>query len=213
MGRVMPEHVSPDDSYQSTLTGHVCGIDEAGRGPLAGPVVAAAVIWHPDTMLAGLNDSKKLAKQKRAALCDAIMRSCLIGVGAASVAEIDHLNILQATKLAMQRAFAGLGHPVEHALIDGNQPPELPCHTHPIIRGDRQSRAIAAASIVAKTLRDRWMAAYDQQYPAYGFARHAGYGTKAHLAALNDHGPCPQHRHSFAPVEKAARQHAEANTI
>jgi ribonuclease HII len=180
----------------------VCGIDEAGRGPLAGPVIAAAVIFaDPAPLLpSGLNDSKQVARTQREALYAWIYENASVGIGEASVAEIDTLNILQATMLAMRRAAQALPHTPQVALIDGNRAPGLSCETVLLVGGDAISASIAAASIIAKVTRDRMMEAFDAEYPQYGFARHAGYGTAAHRAALQEYGPCPIHRRSFAPV-------------
>lgn len=193
----------PDFVLERVAAQPVCGIDEAGRGPLAGPVVAAAVILNPDNIPSGLNDSKVLTARKREALFEIIMHTAQVGVGQASVAEIDNLNILGATKLAMQRAFAALLTVPASALVDGNQPPVLPCHVQYVIKGDAKSLSIAAASIIAKVTRDKMMAALGAAFPHYGFEKHAGYGTAAHLAALAAHGVTPHHRTSFAPVRAA----------
>jgi ribonuclease HII len=179
----------------------VCGVDEAGRGSWAGPVVAAAVIFHDYVPIDGLNDSKQVAANRRAMLYERIMAECLVGIGQASAEEIDRMNIWRATELAMQRAVAALPVAAAFALIDGNRIPErLPCPASAIIRGDGISPSIAAASIIAKVTRDRMMADYARHYPAYGFERHAGYGTAQHQAALAAHGICPIHRRSFAPI-------------
>ena len=178
----------------------ICGIDEAGRGPWAGPVCAAAVILDQMRIPAGLNDSKKLTEAKRERLYPEIMRAAVVGVGLVSAAEIDEINILQATYLAMQRAVAALKGKPTLALIDGNRAPKLFCATQTIIGGDGKSLSIAAASIIAKVTRDRLMIEMDAVYPAYGFARHKGYGTAAHAAALAKYGPCTEHRRSFAPI-------------
>lgn len=179
----------------------VCGVDEAGRGPLAGPVVAAAVIFlSHDAAHHHIHDSKKLSAKKRNHLYDHIIQNSISAIGIASVEEIDQLNILNATMLAMKRAVEGLKTPPQLVLIDGNQSPLLSCKSQTIIKGDQQSTSIAAASILAKVTRDRIMAALDAQYPLYGFAKHQGYGTKAHLQALTQHAPCPAHRKSFSPI-------------
>lgn len=180
----------------------VAGVDEAGRGPLAGPVIAAAVILDPARPIAGLNDSKKLGAPARDRLATLIRREALAwATGAASVTEIDQLNILQASLLAMRRAVAGLGVAPALVQVDGNRlPTGLPCPAQAIVKGDGKIAAIAAASILAKTVRDALMQELAAKYPAYGFARHMGYPTAAHLAALRAHGPCPEHRQSFAPV-------------
>jgi ribonuclease HII len=183
-----------------------CGVDEAGRGPLAGPVVAAAVILDPVRPIAGLADSKKLSAARREKLAVEIREKALAWcVAEASVAEIDALNILQATLLAMQRAVTGLALVPNEALIDGNRCPRLDVPARAIIGGDATVAEISAASILAKTVRDAGMLAMHARYPQYGFDRHKGYGTAAHLAALREHGPSPEHRLSFAPVREAAR--------
>ena len=182
-------------------------MDEAGRGPLAGPVVAAAVILDPRQGIAGLADSKKLTARRREQLFDQIQDKALCcAIGQASVEEIDRLNILQATLLAMQRAVAGLRLVPARVLVDGNRLPRLPMLAEAIIGGDAKVPAISAASILAKVHRDRWCEQIDAEYPQYGFAAHKGYGTAAHLAALRQHGPTPWHRRSFAPVAQALRQ-------
>ena len=187
--------------------GLAAGVDEAGRGPLAGPVVAAAVILDPRQGIAGLADSKKLTARCREQLFDQIQDKALCcAIGQASVEEIDRLNILQATLLAMQRAVAGLRLVPARVLVDGNRLPCLPMLAEAIIGGDAKVPAISAASILAKVHRDRWCEQIDAEYPQYGFAAHKGYGTAAHLAALRQHGPTPWHRRSFAPVAQALRQ-------
>ena len=187
--------------------GLAAGVDEAGRGPLAGPVVAAAVILDPRQGIAGLADAKKLTARRREQLFDQIQDKALCcAIGQASVEEIDRLNILQATLLAMQRAVAGLRLVPARVLVDGNRLPRLPMLAEAIIGGDAKVPAISAASILAKVHRDRWCEQIDAEYPQYGFAAHKGYGTAAHLAALRQHGPTPWHRRSFAPVAQALRQ-------
>ena len=176
----------------------VCGVDEAGRGPLAGPVCAAAVILPPDIQIEGLNDSKKLTDKKRRALYDVIVEQAVsYGIAFADEQEIDEINILQATFLAMRRAFEKLTVMPDIALIDGNRAPGLSCRERTIVHGDALSASVAAASILAKVTRDRLMEEYDAQYPQYGFAVHKGYGTKRHYEALREFGPCPIHRQSF----------------
>ena len=177
----------------------VCGIDEAGRGPWAGPVVAAAVVLDPKCIPDGLNDSKKLSEARRAALFEPIMASARVGIGIAEVDRIDRDNILQATLWAMAQALDQIGG-VALALVDGNRAPALPCPVQTIIEGDAKSLSIAAASIIAKVTRDRIMVGHDQAYPGYGFARHKGYGTAMHQEALRRHGITPLHRRSFAPI-------------
>ena len=190
--------------------GLVAGVDEAGRGPLAGPVVAAAVILDPRQPIAGLADSKKLTARRRERLYDEICAKALCcSIALASVAEIDRLNILQATLLAMQRAVAGLRLPPAKVLVDGNRLPTLGVLAEAIVDGDATVPAISAASILAKVQRDRWCAEVDAQWPQYGFAAHKGYGTAAHLAALRAHGACEHHRRSFAPVAAVLLQAVE----
>lgn len=179
------------------------GVDEAGRGPLAGPVVAAAVILDELQPIRGLADSKQLGPARREFLYEQIMAKALCcSVGQASVQEIDTLNILQATLLAMQRAVQGLRLRPVKVWVDGNRLPRLPMLAEAIIGGDALVPAISAASIVAKVTRDRWCEELDLQYPQYGFAAHKGYGTAEHLAALQTHGACPEHRRSFSPVAR-----------
>jgi ribonuclease HII len=180
----------------------VAGIDEAGRGPLAGPVSAAAVILDPRKLPKGLDDSKKLSAEEREAAFDLIMqRAVAVGIGLACAHEIDRINIRQATFLAMRRALAALALSPAHALIDGNaMPDDLCCPAQTIIKGDAKSLSIAAASIVAKVTRDRLMTRLHRSHPQYGFHEHVGYPTPAHLGALATHGPCIFHRRSFAPV-------------
>jgi ribonuclease HII len=182
----------------------VAGIDEAGRGPLAGPVVAAAVILDPGRPVAGLRDSKLLSERQRDRLAIVIRANALAwSVASADVTEIDRLNILQATLLAMRRAFDGLSVRPAEAWIDGNRCPALGCTMRAIVKGDRDVAAISAASILAKTARDAMLVELDGRYPAYGFAHNRGYGTPEHLAALARHGPCPAHRMTFAPVAQS----------
>jgi ribonuclease HII len=181
--------------------GLVAGVDEAGRGPLAGPVVAAAVILDERQAIQGLADSKKLTARRREALFDEIRAKALCcSIAEASVDEIDELNILQATLLAMRRAVMGLRLPPKLVLVDGNRLPVLDLRCEAIVKGDDKVPAISAASILAKVSRDRWCLEYHLQFPQYGFDQHKGYGTAQHLAALRLHGPCPQHRRSFKPV-------------
>jgi len=185
----------------------VCGVDEAGRGPLVGAVVAGAVVLDPNNPIAGLKDSKKLTPAKRDFLYEQIMEKAKAwGVGQASPAEIDDINILQATMLAMRRAVedlvSRLGAWPDKALIDGNRCPELPILSEAIIKGDAKEPAISAASIIAKVTRDRQMRILDALHPQYGFAQHMGYPTEAHFAALKEFGVCDEHRKSFSPVRK-----------
>jgi len=181
----------------------ICGVDEAGRGPLAGPVFAAAVILDPDRPIVGLADSKKLSARKRERLALEIRAKALAwAIAEASVEEIDSLNILQATLLAMKRAVSALAIPPLEVLIDGNRCPVLSLPTRAIIGGDATVSEISAASILAKTARDAGMLKLHAQFPQYGFDRHFGYGTAVHLAALREHGPSSCHRRTFAPVRK-----------
>ena len=177
----------------------ICGVDEAGRGPLAGPVYAAAVILWPDKPILGINDSKKLSEKKREALFEVICeQAAAYSIASASVEEIERFNILGATYLAMTRAVEGLAVTPQLALIDGNRlPPALKIPAKHIVKGDALSESIGAASILAKVSRDRVMREMDTEYPEYGFAVHKGYGTVAHIAALREFGPCPAHRPSF----------------
>ena len=177
---------------------HVCGIDEAGRGPLSGPVVAAACILEPGTEIPGLNDSKKLTPKKRDLLYDLVIeRATDFAVGFATPEEIDSINILNASMLAMRRAIAALKEPADYALVDGNCIRDYPIPARAIIKGDSLSMSVAAASILAKVTRDRLCLEDDRQYPMYGFAKHKGYGTAEHVAALRTYGPCPIHRKTF----------------
>ena len=198
----MPPHFKFERSLKAKGAWPVAGVDEAGRGPLAGPVAAAAVILDPRRIPAGLDDSKKLTAERREELADLIFAQAVaVGVGLSSSAEIDRINIRQATHAAMRRALAALFVAPSHALIDGNDlPVGLRCGAQTIISGDAISLSIAAASIIAKVTRDRLMQRLDQAFPAYGFGKHAGYGTPAHLEALTRVGPCEFHRMTFAPI-------------
>ncbi|CAM2189357.1 Ribonuclease HII [Paraburkholderia sacchari] len=196
---------SPDDI--------ICGVDEAGRGPLAGPVTAAAVILDPARPIAGLDDSKVLTAKAREALYDLIVERALAWcVASASVEEIDSLNILHATMLAMRRAVEGLSVKPTLAKIDGNRCPVLPVRSEAVIGGDALVPSISAASIIAKVTRDRMLLELHEAFPVYGFDAHAGYGTPQHLAALREHGPCVHHRCTFAPVRDAYALHGLALT-
>jgi ribonuclease HII len=189
------------------LPGLVAGVDEAGRGPLAGPVVAAAVILDDLHPIKGLNDSKKLTAKQRDRLYDEIRAKALCcSIAQASVQEIEELNILQATLLAMKRAVEGLRLKPHKVLVDGNRLPLLDVLAEAIVKGDATVPAISAASILAKVTRDRWCAELDALYPQYGFAGHKGYGTAEHLAALQMHGACPEHRKTFSPVAQVLMQ-------
>ena len=190
----------------------VCGVDEAGRGPLVGAVVAGAVVLDPNNPIEGLKDSKKLTLAKREFLYEQIMEKAKAwGIGEASPTEIDEINILQATMLAMRRAIedltSRLGAWPDKALIDGNRCPELPIAAEAIIKGDAKEPAISAASIIAKVTRDRQMMSLHERHPEYGFAQHMGYPTEAHFAALQQYGVCDQHRISFSPVRKVLELH------
>ena len=176
----------------------VCGVDEAGRGPLAGPVCAAAVILPENTIIEGVNDSKKLSEKKREVLFDVIKEQALsYSIAFASVEEIEDINILNATMLAMKRAVEGLDVKADYAMIDGNRLPDLSIDSEFIIKGDAKSMSIACASILAKVSRDRLLYKYAEEYPEYLFDKHKGYGTKAHVEAIKKYGPCPYHRLSF----------------
>lgn len=184
--------------------GWLAGVDEAGRGPLAGPVVAAAVILVSPEILAGINDSKKVSAKQREELYVKIARSGIVGIGFADEKQIDELNIYEATRLAMKKAVLNLSHTPANLLIDGPMRLDLEIDQKGIIQGDEKSASIAAASIVAKVFRDHWMRKLHELYPAYGFHNHKGYGTVEHMQALKEKGPAPIHRHSFAPVREAA---------
>lgn len=195
----------PDWSAEASIlnehAGYVCGVDEVGRGPLAGPVVAAAVILNPDRIPVGLNDSKKLTEKKRDALFDRIMEAAVsVSIAEASVEEIDEINILQASLLAMRRAVEGLDPKITSALVDGNKDPGLGMPTRTLIKGDSRSLSIAAASIIAKVFRDRLMKKLADEHPEYGWDKNAGYGVPKHLAALKLVGATRHHRQSFAPI-------------
>ncbi|MDD9991985.1 MAG: ribonuclease HII [Rhodospirillales bacterium] len=196
----------PDLSLERAAGGRVAGVDEAGRGPWAGPVVAAAVVFGvgdpPPQVHAMITDSKLLTAEQRAALKPVILTFADAAVGIASVAEIDSMNILQATLLAMRRAVARLAEIPDLALVDGNRAPHLRCPVRTVVGGDRKSLSIAAASIVAKVTRDRLMARLAADYPGYGWARNAGYGTAEHRAGLARLGPCVHHRRSFRPIRE-----------
>ena len=184
----------------------LAGVDEAGRGPLAGPVVSAAVILDPAQPILGLADSKKLSARKRESLYEEITAKALVwGTGRAEVEEIDHLNILWASMLSMQRAVAALAIAPDKVLVDGNRSPEFDCPSEAIIKGDQKVAEISAASIIAKVTRDREMLALHQVYPQFGFDRHMGYPTKLHREMLIKHGPCDCHRMSYKPVRLACR--------
>lgn len=189
---------------KATYPGPVCGIDEVGRGPWAGPVVAAAVILPArlPRFFSKVTDSKKLGREQREALFTPLLEYCAVGIGRAEVEEIDTVNILQATFLAMQRAFAELPERPVTALIDGNRMPELTCDTYAIIGGDLKHKSIAAASIIAKVTRDRFMKQLCEEFPGYNWSSNAGYGTKCHQRGLAERGPCIHHRRSFAPIRE-----------
>ncbi len=194
-------------NFDFDLPTHTCliaGVDEVGRGPLAGPVVAAAVILDPDRPIEGLADSKKLTEKRRERLSELILERALAwSIARAEVEEIDRINILQASLLAMQRAVQALDPQAEFALIDGNRCPQLACPSQAVVKGDSRVAAISAASIIAKVARDREMVAMDEQYPGYGLAKHKGYPSKLHMEALQTLGVTPIHRRSYAPVRRA----------
>ena len=197
----------PTDRYERRARRRGCrliaGGDEVGRGPLAGPVVVAAVVFPNGRYPAGLDDSKKLSRAQRERLYTAIFDSACVSIAVASRARVDRMNVLQASLWAMSRAVAGLALLPDHVLVDGNRaPPGLACPCETIVGGDGLSVSIAAASIVAKVTRDRLMGAVGRAFPDYGFEKHMGYSTPAHFAALKTHGPCPHHRQSFAPVRE-----------
>lgn len=204
----------PDFTLEEAAGGLVAGIDEAGRGPLAGPVVAAAVIIDrarlSQNLLARIDDSKRMSRTQREAVFQGLAGAAHIGIGEADVDEIDRLNILEASLLAMRRAVAQLDVQPETVLIDGNRAPALPCRTRCVVGGDRLSISIAAASIVAKVTRDRLITELARLYPGYGWERNAGYGTREHLQALQIRGITPQHRRSFRPVSDMLRLHGDA---
>ena len=194
-------HYRYESQYLKTAPGPIAGVDEAGRGPLAGPVVAAAVILEHGRIPKGLNDSKQLSHEVREVLFPLIMeRAVAVGVGEASVDEIDLINIRQATHLAMARAVRALSVAAAFALVDGNDAPALPCPCDTLVDGDARSLSIAAASIVAKVTRDRMMMSLHDEHPRYGWVTNKGYGTEEHLIALGRHGVTRHHRRSFAPV-------------
>ena len=196
----MPHYIH-ESRILKTIAGPVCGVDEAGRGPLAGPVVAAAVILDRKRIPKGLNDSKQLSEEQRESLFPQIMESAIaVGVGEATSGEIDMVNIRQATHFAMARAVRAMAVAAEFALVDGNDPPALPCRCETLVSGDAKSLSIAAASIIAKVTRDRMMAALHDEHPGYGWLSNKGYGTPEHLIALRERGATPHHRRSFAPV-------------
>ena len=198
-------HFPPASLFPPPASPLIAGVDEAGRGPLAGPVSVAAVILDPNHPIAGLNDSKKLSEARREALYPQIIEHALAWhIEFVQADEIDELNILHATMAGMRRAVCALQPAAQLARIDGNRiPTGLPCHAEALVGGDALDPAIMAASILAKVARDRAMIALHDEFPAYGFAVHKGYPTPAHLTALNAHGPCPQHRQSFAPVRRS----------
>jgi ribonuclease HII len=205
------DRAGPDFSFEQAALAagatRVAGVDEVGRGPLAGPVTAAAVVLDPAAIPPGLNDSKKLSAKRREALFDAIMSAATVSIAHASVAEIDRLNILRASHLAMERALAGLVPGADHALIDGNMLPRgLALRAEAIVKGDGRSLSISAASIVAKVTRDRIMVDLAQQHPGYGWETNAGYPSKSHISALQGLGVTPHHRRSFKPVHNILYQ-------
>ncbi|NIX76725.1 ribonuclease HII [Microvirga terricola] len=202
--RPAPSGPGIDRELAARVAGYSCivGLDEVGRGPLAGPVVSAAVVLDLNTVPQGLNDSKVLTAPKREALFTEILATAHVGIASVSHVEIDTINIRQASLLAMRRAFAALPCIPDMAFVDGNDPPKLPCKTEAVIQGDSLIASIAAASIVAKVVRDRLMTRLSDAYPIYGFASNAGYSTKTHLSVLASEGPCPFHRLSFSPLRQ-----------
>ena len=200
----MPHYIY-EARWLKTIAGPIAGVDEAGRGPLAGPVVAAAVILDRKRIPKGLNDSKQMSAEAREEAYIRIMECAAVGVGEASVDEIDLVNIRQATHLAMARAVRALSVSPAFALVDGNDPPALPCRCDTLVEGDAKSVSIAAASIIAKLTRDRMMRTLHEEHPGYGWFTNKGYATEEHLEALNRLGPCRHHRRSFAPVYQMLR--------
>lgn len=197
-------HVATYD-IEASCAGIIAGVDEAGRGPLAGPVVAAAVILNREAIPQGLADSKTLTEKRRERLAPIIRDVAMVGVGIVEASEIDRINILQATLKAMREAVLALAATPDVCLIDGNQAPKVPCQTRTIIKGDQRSVSIAAASIIAKTVRDQIMRDLDAEFPGYAWASNKGYGARVHMDALKDLGPTPHHRFSFAPVAAARK--------
>jgi ribonuclease HII len=203
----MPHYIY-ESRLLKAMVGPVCGVDEAGRGPLAGPVVAAAVILNRKCIPKGLNDSKQLSEEDREELYPRIMETAIaVGVGEASVGEIDLINIRQATHMAMARAVRALSVAAEFALVDGNDPPPLPCRCDTLIGGDARSVSIAAASIIAKVTRDRMMIALHGDHPGYNWRNNKGYGTPEHYAGLKAHGVTAHHRRSFSPIRDFLTTH------
>ncbi len=203
----------PDRRLEKTLGALVCGVDEAGRGPLAGPVMAAAVILPPRLprgLSSGIDDSKKLARERREELYAGIVECCRFGVGEASVAEIDRFNIFHAAMLAMQRAVAALPAAPDHAIVDGNHTPQFACAATAVVAGDARCLSVAAASIIAKVTRDRFMIARAAEFPGYGWESNVGYGTAEHLAGLKRLGRTPLHRAYFAPVAQLEFEFVDA---
>lgn len=196
----------PDFSFEHSIGGYVAGIDEAGRGPWAGPVYAAAVVFDPpgppDALAQNIDDSKKLSAKKREALFPLILDAATVGIGSASVEEIDNLNIMRATHLAMERAFKNVDICVNASLVDGNTSPNLLCPIICVVKGDTKSLSIAAASIISKVSRDQYMIELDQKYPGFGWDKNFGYGTKYHREGILQHGITPHHRKSFKPIRK-----------
>ena len=213
MSATTPERTRPSFEIEAKLPGLVCGIDEAGRGPWAGPVVASAVILNPDCTPAGLNDSKMLTPARRAELASALWKCARIGVGIATVAEIDRLNIAQATLLAMTRAVATLPVPPTTAIVDGIWKPKLACPAYTVVKGDAKSNSIAAASIIAKVTRDRMMLELARAFPWYGWESNKGYGAPAHRDGLATRGVTIHHRRSYAPVRACMERAAEAALV
>ena len=205
MAKILPT-LELELAHAASCGGLVVGIDEAGRGPLAGPVVAAAVVLDPDRLPDGIHDSKTLSRPKREALLEAILSAAHVGIGEAGPDDIDRINILQATFLAMRRAVEALPVAPAIALVDGNRAPKLPIPCQTVVKGDATCLSIAAASIVAKVTRDRIMDRLAREHPGFGWERNAGYGTAEHLEALRQIGPTRHHRRSFAPVRELLLQ-------
>lgn len=203
----------PTFELEDKLPGLVAGIDEVGRGPWAGPVVAAAVILNRNCTPAGLKDSKKLSPKRRLELASALWKTSRIGVGVATVEEIDQLNVLKATMLAMSRAVATLPVAPTTAIVDGNWKPQLPCPAYTVVKGDAKSQSIAAASIIAKVTRDRMMLELARNYPGYGWESNKGYGAPAHREGLEEFGITPHHRHTYAPIQAIISRQTEAALV
>jgi ribonuclease HII len=207
----VPMPQTPTFEIENSFDGLIAGIDEVGRGPLAGPVVAAAVILNPDCTPAGIRDSKTLSEKRRKEISAALWKTARIGVGVASVEEIDKVNIAQATLLSMSRAAANLPVAPTVCIVDGNMKPKLPCKAYTVVKGDAKSLSIAAASIIAKVTRDRMMRELAREFPQYSWEKNKGYGVEAHREALAQFGVTPHHRRSFAPIHNMLYADSSSN--